>query len=266
MERGWRPAARWGGFVARRRWIFLGLWVAAVVTLGALATTTSQHLSPSGFETDTPASNTADVVAREFPQRRSPVVLVTFTSASEPITDPAYEQQVAAWRADLQRLISQRHADLHLQTVPGKDGRTVALTIVSNQNAAGFVTLSKQVEALRHPGPATVEVGGFGPVYYDFVTDSEQGVESSERLSLTIALVLLLLVFGGVVAGLLPVLTGLATVSVAVGLIGLVARVHEVSIFSLNVSTILGIGLGIDYSLLVVNRFREELRAGAEVD
>jgi putative drug exporter of the RND superfamily len=69
-------------------------------------------------------------------------------------------------------------------------------------------------------------------------------------------------VFGGLVAGLLPVLTGLATVTVAVALLGLVAREHTVSVFSLNVTSVLGLGLGIDYSLLVVNRFREELRRG----
>jgi RND superfamily putative drug exporter len=63
---------------------------------------------------------------------------------------------------------------------------------------------------------------------------------------------------------LLPVITGFSTVSVAIGVVGLLARTHEVSIFALNVSTILGLGLGIDYSLLVVNRFREELRAGTE--
>lgn len=257
-------AGRWGAFVARRRFFVLGVWLVAVVALGVLATTTAQHLSPAGFQTGTPASATADTVARVFPQRTSPVVMVVFSSPSTPFTDPAYQRQIAAWEQSLQTLVREQHAGMTVQPVPGKDGRTYGLFVVTNRNAANYVGLASQVQAIHHPGPAQIYIGGLAPVYNSFIQDSEQGVARSEEYSLPIALVLLLLVFGGVVAGLLPVITGFCTVSVAIGVVGLIARTQEVSIFALNVSTILGLGLGIDYSLLVVNRFREELRAGTE--
>jgi len=104
-----------------------------------------------------------------------------------------------------------------------------------------------------------------GAIYNSFVEESEQDLQQAERTSVPIALVLLLLVFGGVVAGLLPVLTGIATVTVAVAALGAVARLHTVSVFSLNVTSVVGLGLGIDYSLLIVNRFREELRRGRDL-
>ncbi len=264
VERGSAVAGRWGAFVARRRYFVLGVWVVAVVALGLLATTTAQHLSPAGFQTDTPASATANTVARVFPERTSPLVMVVFTSPSTPYTDPAYQQQVAAWRQSLEQLAQEQHAGMTVQPVPGKDGRTFGLFVMTSRNAADYVDLADQVQRIHHPGPAQVSVGGLAPIYNAFIQDSEQGVARSEEYSLPVALLLLLLVFGGVVAGLLPVITGFSTVSVAIGVVGLIARGHEVSIFALNVSTILGLGLGIDYSLLVVNRFREELRAGTE--
>ena len=146
----------------------------------------------------------------------------------------------------------------------GRDGRTAGITLESNRDPDSFVSLGGRINAITVAGPAHAYAGGFAVVYDDFVVDSEHDLESAERISFPIALVLLLLVFGGVVAAGLPVLTGLATVTVAVALLGFVASMHTVSIFSLNVSSIIGIGLGIDYSLLVVNRFREEMRSGAE--
>ncbi|MBO0690304.1 MAG: MMPL family transporter, partial [Candidatus Dormibacteraeota bacterium] len=255
----------WGRFVFRHRWRFLGAWLVAVVVLGLFATGTPRALSPTGFETDTEASRTTDLLAQQFPERRAPVIYVVFQSDRTPISDPAYERQVAAWRADIDRLVAGQPG-IAVQQAAGRDGRTAALLVASNRNSAGYVQLGGRVQAIHHPGPAHAYVGGFATVYNDFVVDSERGLEASERISLPIALVLLLLVFGGLVAGLLPVLTGLATVSVAVALLGFVARAHEVSVFSLNVSSIIGIGLGIDYSLLVVNRFREELRRPSAVE
>jgi trehalose monomycolate/heme transporter len=260
---GWGQV--WGRFVARHRWVFVGVWLLAVIVLGLFATGTPRALSPTGFETDTEASRTTDVLAQQFPERRAPVITVVFQSRGTPVSDPAYQRQVRAWRQDVDRLVQGRPGVVVVQA-PGRDGRTTALLVESNRNSAGYVELGGRVEAIEHPGPAHAYVGGFATVYNDFVVDSERGLEASERISLPIALVLLLLVFGGLVAGLLPVLTGLATVSVAVALLGFVARAHDVSVFSLNVSSILGIGLGIDYSLLVVNRFREELRRPSSVE
>ncbi|MEP7105688.1 MAG: MMPL family transporter [Chloroflexota bacterium] len=254
-------AARWGAFVARHRVWFLGGWLLAVAVGAVLAAGTTRQLSPAGFETDTPASQAADLLRAHFPDRKGPVLYAVFQSSGTPVTDPAYQAQVAAWRADLERLAA--GAAEVTDAVPGRDGRTAALFVDSNQTPDRFITLAGRARAIQHAGPAHVYLGGLGPVYDDFVADSEADLRNSELISAPIAIVLLLLVFGGVVAGLLPVLTALAGVAVAVALLGAVARVHTVSVFALNVSSVVGLGLGIDYSLLVVNRFREELHAGA---
>jgi len=252
--------------VARHRWLFLIGWVVAFLAMGYIAAGTSQLLSPAGFTTDTQASRAADMLRQQFPERRGPVLFVVFQSDGASTSDPAYQAQVAAWRADLQRLVGSGTGTAEgviRGPLPGKDGRTLALVVESNSTPDRFVELGHQAVRISHAGPAHAYVGGLGAIYNNFLEGSEHDVQQSEAISLPIALVLLLLVFGGLVAGLLPVLTGLATVTVAVALLGLVAREHTVSVFSLNVTSVLGLGLGIDYSLLVVNRFREELRSGA---
>jgi RND superfamily putative drug exporter len=252
--------------VARHRWQFLAGWVVAVLVMGYLASGTSRLLSPAGFTTDTEAGRAADVLRQRFPQRRGPVLFVIFQSDRTPVSDPGYQAQVEAWRGDLQSLTAGAGgggaAGVVQGPVPGKDGRTLALVVQSNATPDRFVDLGHRAVRIHHAGPAHAYVGGLGAIYNNFLEGSEHDVQQSEAVSLPIALVLLLLVFGGLVAGLLPVLTGLATVTVAVALLGLVAREHTVSVFSLNVTSVLGLGLGIDYSLLVVNRFREELRRG----
>jgi trehalose monomycolate/heme transporter len=265
MERGSAPARAFGAFVARHHRWFLAGWLVLFVVMGYLSTGTAQLLSPSGFSADTEASRGADILRAEFPERKGPVLYAVFSSAATGLDDASYQAELAAWKSDLQREVGSSNATV-VGPQPGTDGRTAALFVYSNDTPDRFIDLARRVAQVRHPGPATVFLGGAGPVYNTFLVDSESDLRRSEAYSAPIAIVLLLLVFGGLVAGALPVITGLATVATAIAVLGLVARVHTVSVFSLNVSSVIGLGLGIDYSLLVTNRFREELRGGATVE
>lgn len=268
METPRRLALAWGVFIARRRWYVLAGWLLLVLAMAWFAASTARSLSPAGFETDTQAARAADVLKEQFPDRRAPALAVVFQSDSTHLDDAGYQSQLAAWKADLERLAARTSTRESPTVVAGPilggDRRTAALLLESSQQPAHFLAAAREAGGIRHDGPAQVFIGGFAAVYNNFVADSEQDLAQSERLSAPIALILLLLVFGGVVAGALPVLTGLGTVTVALALLGFVARLHTVSVFSLNVTSVVGLGLGIDYSLLVVNRFREELRAGAD--
>jgi RND superfamily putative drug exporter len=85
---------------------------------------------------------------------------------------------------------------------------------------------------------------------------------TAESIAIPLTLALLVLVFGAVVAGLLPLLVGGIAIAATFAVLSVLAEVTDVSIFALNLTTALGLGLGIDYSLLIVSRFREELAAG----
>ncbi len=226
---------------------------------------TTRLLSPSGFSADTEATRGAGILRTNFPDRRGPVLYAVFQSSGTPVDDTAYQGQLAAWKADLEREVGTSNA-IVVGPQPGQDGRTAALFIDSNDTADHFIDLAARIQGFHAAGPATVYLGGAGPVYNTFLADSEADLRRSEIYSAPIAIVLLLLVFGGLIAGALPVITGLATVTTAIAVLGFVARAHTVSVFALNVSSVIGLGLGIDYSLLVTNRFREELRKSATVE
>jgi uncharacterized membrane protein YdfJ with MMPL/SSD domain len=94
---------------------------------------------------------------------------------------------------------------------------------------------------------------------------SESDLQSGElRIGLPAALIILLLVFGSVVAGLMPLMITLPSIVVALGLVALLAQAFNLSIFVVNMLTGMGLALGIDYALFVVSRFREERGRGRE--
>jgi RND superfamily putative drug exporter len=115
-------------------------------------------------------------------------------------------------------------------------------------------------------GPITVGVGGQAEVFRQVGTQVEQDLRKAETITFPIVLILLVLVFGSVVAAGLPLaIGGIAVVGTLLVLQG-IASLTDVSIFSLNLTTALGIGLGIDYSLFIVSRYREEVRHGLAAD
>ena len=147
------------------------------------------------------------------------------------------------------------------------DGHTaydvVLLTIAPDDSPAALPGIEA---ALRRPAGMEVALAG-GPAFYGDVQEvSESDLRRSEVISLPLAAIALLIVFGSVVAGVLPLAVGGAAVVVALATIYAVASATPMSIFVLNLATLLGLGLGVDYSLLLTSRFREQIAAGRPDD
>ncbi len=102
-------------------------------------------------------------------------------------------------------------------------------------------------------------VTGFAAVFYDIELASENDLKRGEAVSLPLVLLVLLFIFGAALAAFIPLLTGLVAIGATIGLIFLASLSMEMSVFSLNIATFLGLGASVDYSLLIVSRFREEL-------
>jgi RND superfamily putative drug exporter len=106
----------------------------------------------------------------------------------------------------------------------------------------------------------TAKVGGSVPTFLDINTQVTSSIGRAEGISLPVLLVLLVLIFGSVVAASLPVMLGGLAILGSFTVLRLITLATPVSIYSVNITTILGLGLGIDYGLFMVNRYREELR------
>ena len=111
----------------------------------------------------------------------------------------------------------------------------------------------------------TVSAGGAAGVFGDINTQVTKSLAIAESIAIPVTLILLLIVFGSVVAALLPLLIGTFAIIGTFALLSVLGSITDVSIFAINLTTALGLGLGIDYGLLIVARFREQLAKGEEV-
>ena len=119
--------------------------------------------------------------------------------------------------------------------------------------------------AIVPPAGYTVALTGYGPITKDSAEQSEKDLQKAEIVSLPVVALVLILVFASIVAAGMPLLVAGLAIPSSLALIYLVAQQVEMSIFVLNIATMLGLALAIDYSLFIVSRYREELRRGRTV-
>jgi RND superfamily putative drug exporter len=253
---------RLGRWAARRRWWVVGAWVLLLIAAVPLATQAGSALRAGGFIRQDLESARAKQLLHDEIGVPEAAVAVVFHSDTLTAGDPRFETAAAAAMAAVpaapyvQSVVS--HAVETRQV--SADGHT-AYDIV-------YLDLSADDSPLALPGirSALVQVPGLdvglagGPAFYgDVQSVSESDLRRSELISLPLAALALLLVFGSAVAAALPLAVGGAAVACALAAIFAAASATPMSIFVLNLATLLGLGLGVDYSLLMTSRFREEL-------
>ena len=256
------PFDRLGRFVARRaRWV-VGAWALVVLVALPLAPQVPGKLSAGGFILDDLESARAkSLLGRELGAPPSALVVV-FSSPTLEAGTPAFEVAAAAAVADIggaphvARVVSHLLSPRQISADRHTAYDIVFLDLPPDDSPEALPILRERLRAA--PG-LTVELAG-GPAFYgDVQTVSEADLRRSEVISLPLAALALLVVFGSVVAAGVPLIVGGTAVLVALAAIFLVASVTPMSIFVLNLATLLGLGLGVDYSLLMTSRFREEL-------
>ncbi len=155
----------------------------------------------------------------------------------------------------------QTYADAPVATLLSNDGSmTMAVVSLNKGDEAAVADAGRLADDVKRPAGVDVYVTGVPQVYHEYNQKIESDLVRAETISLPIALLILLAVFGTVVASVLPmVIAGLALITVF-GVVSLLAGVTQMSIFVNNLSTMIGLALAIDYSLFMVSRYREELR------
>jgi uncharacterized membrane protein YdfJ with MMPL/SSD domain len=253
----------WGRIVAARaRWVLVGGLV-LVAAAAAFGLGVFDRLSDGGF--DDPASESSRALAAErdvFGDRGADVVAI-YSSADLRVDDPAFRDAVTGTLAGLpegavDRVVS--YYDTPDPSLVGADGRTtrVVLTLAGDSQDAKSQSWEEVAPALDAPG-LTTNLAGQWAVFGDVNEQVSADIARAESLSMPIVFLLSLLIFGSLVAALMPTLVGAIAVLGAFAVVRLITGVTDVSVFAINVITLLGMGLAIDYALFVVNRFREEL-------
>ncbi len=268
------PIIRWRGWV-------LAVWAALFVLFAPRACHVQQALALRGGTSEpTEASRATELLKDAFPTPFADYVAVVVHG---PVrwTTPRFEAVLDTLKAALERrtyvnqVISVR--SIGESSFVSQDRRTTfliaALTPESSQDAGvSFVPdLRETIRAAlaRVPGADgfQVMVTGFPALDHDVRVISAEDTERGEARALPLTLLVLIVAFGALVAAALPVAVGVLAITIALGLVTMAARYMPMSVFVLNITTMVGLGVGIDYSLLIVTRFREELNRGlAPVD
>jgi putative drug exporter of the RND superfamily len=244
-------------------------WLVAIVAAGAALALLLGELTTEGRPTNNPESErAADAIGAAFP--RDPATALTdviVVRSNRDLVDSA------AFRTFVERLVESeqasgafvdartfystgnatlvsrdRHATVILGVIPDSDRAPDAIDVVKDGDA----------------DPAfDVAITGDQTVDNDFNELSQRDLEHGElRIGLPAAFIVLLLVFGAVVAGLIPLLMAILSIVAALGLVAVFSQAFELSVFIINMLTGMGLALGIDYSLFVVSRYREERAKG----
>jgi uncharacterized membrane protein YdfJ with MMPL/SSD domain len=256
---------------ARHPWRTLGVWVAAMVlSVVAIATLLGGSLTTEGKPTNNPQSQRAlDAQERAFPPSPGSTVtdIVVVRSEQHAVDSPQFETFVRelVGGSDATALAGARtYFDDPDPSLVSEDGRAIVIPIGILDDGETEAVVAAVERADESPDFA-VAVTGDETLDHDFNTLSQEDLENGElRFGLPAALIILLLVFGAVVAGLVPLLMASVSIVVALGLTTLVAQPFELSVFVINMLTGMGLALGIDYSLFVVSRYREERSRGVE--
>ncbi len=230
--------------------------------------------APEGFEARvlTPEDLGRLMPAQPGPAAADPpeaVVLVT--SPTSAALDPAFPDAVRAVETTIVR-----RAGSNLATSPysGFDAKQQATSMISADLRTTLIPVpitevsTANVDRLRAVARRdsndlfTVQVAGQAALFTDFMKLAEEDMRKSETIGLGVALLVLIVVFGSVVAALLPLVMGLVAIAIALGLVALVGQVFQFNLFVENMITMIGLAVGIDYSLFIVSRYREERKKG----
>jgi RND superfamily putative drug exporter len=266
---------RLSGSLRRHRWLVFACWLLALLPSIYLALTQSNQLTGGGFEVaDSQSLQVQTELENHFPQQgSSPLALV-----AAPRADATYDDMAAAV-AELEQAAGQASSVEVVanpaQPEPAPD-RPYVLSLKLGFNNSGAVDIARQLRTtigVDGTRPGTTDNGrvrlyviGQGALGAAAQSTTKHDIAAAERWNLPIVLMVLVAVFGSLAAAAIPLAFAICTVAVSMGVVYLLSTVTTMSVFVTSTVSMFGIALAIDYSLFILMRYREELRAGRDSD
>jgi RND superfamily putative drug exporter len=251
-----------GRFAYRRRWIIVAAWLLVLLAALPILPHVERPMKVGGFSSPhTEAAHARDVLEQQLGFSPSTMVVI-YRSEKMALKDPQALAEIRASLADVRKLPSVTDTVLPSDdaSLISGDGSTADAMVgidLPPEQAQRLVPTFRT--ALHQPPDLDMLVAG-GPAFYaDIEKVSQRDLRRAELIAFPFAAIALLVVFGSVVAAGVPLAVGGFGVAAILLMLYGVAQVLDLSIFVLNLATMLGLGLAVDYSLFITSRFREEL-------
>jgi putative drug exporter of the RND superfamily len=236
----------------------IAVWAgAAVLAIVAVVALLGGSLSTDNHPTDNRQSQrAAAAIDRYFPTVSSTADVIVIRSDRYAVDTPQY-------RAFVAKLARQVHGEQERSRVSADEHALLLPVSIEDSDATdGVISAVKRADASR---AFTAVITGDQTRQHDFNQLSQDDLRSGElEFGLPAALIVLVLVFGAVVAGLVPLVMAMLSIVIGLGIVAVLAQTVSLSVFVVNMLTGMGLALGIDYALFVVSRYREERGRGLE--
>ena len=257
-----------GALVVRRKYIVVAVWALIILAALPFAPRAQEFLKPGGFSNESFPSVKARKVLQERLELSTLSIDFVFSHPEWQPFDARFSDAVLKAVGDLDKYGEISYVVTHLDDPQraSSTSNTVHVTAgltIELEESLGFL---KTVAADVDPGPLDLIITGAPALYRDISLASQEDLRRGESVAFPIATFTLLLVFGTLIAAILPAAVGGGGVLVGLGIVFFMSQGIDMSVFALNIVTLLGIGVGIDYSLFYTSRFQEELRSGKSVD
>jgi putative drug exporter of the RND superfamily len=254
-----------GLFAHRFRWAILVTWAMLVIASVFFAPDLSGRLKGGGFEgSNSEAERVQDLMSEEFGVSPATLIVV-FVGDGLPARGEEFQGAQDEALEGVRRMPEVRHVTTYASTQDARfisdDGEKAYAVIAFNVSIDETRNVVEEVRGKVRSEELDTYVTGAAAVYQDLEEASNEDIKRAEKYAFPFALLILLLAFGTVVAAGVPVLIGGVSVLTTLAALYFVAGSYDMSVFVLTLSTMLGLGLGIDYALFFVSRFREELES-----
>ena len=252
-----------GVFAYRFRWAVLLVWGVVLVASVFFAPDLSGRLKGGGFEgSNSEAERVQRLMSDEF--ELSPAALtVVFDGDGTPARSEEFQEEQERALEEVRELDEVRYVASYAGSEDGrfisKDGEKSYAVIAFNVSIDETRNVVEEVRTSVRSDELQTYVTGAPAVYQDLEQASNEDVKRAEKYAFPFAVVILVFAFGTLVAAGVPVVIGGASVLTSLAALYFIAGFYDMSVFTLTLSTMLGLGLGIDYALFFVSRFREEL-------